>query len=417
MGRTISEKILARHATGQDVRPGQYIIADIDMVVLSEGLSLVLDEFNSIGSGKVFDPARMMIAPCQTTPNKDLDAGRHSLRTKLFAQEQGITNYFEVGRGGIMHVVCAEKGLVHPGDLLVGSDSHSCTNGALGAFCVSLGLGFAPALATGDVWLKVPSSARIDLQGKLGKWVGAKDIMLHLITTYGSDGFLYQAMEFHGPLLAELSQSERFVLCNMAVEAGAKTGIVSPDSVTREYLTGRSARAFEPVLADPDADYAQKLTIDVTGLEPQVALPGNPSNGVPVTSVDATPVDQVFIGSCSNGRIEDLRISAGVLKGRRVHPRVRVVLLPGSHEVFVQAAKEGLIEIFAEAGVAVGPAGCGPCAGLNLGVLGDGEVAVSTANRNFAGRMGPPSSKVYLANPAVAAASAVAGRIVSPDAL
>lgn len=414
MGNTIAEKILARHAGRKGVEPDEYITARVDMVVLSEGLSLVLDDFNSLGSGKVFDPERLIVSPCQTTPSKDLSAAFHSLRTRRFVQEQGIRNYFEVGRGGIMHLVTAENGFALPGEILVGSDSHTCTNGALGAMCVSLGLGFAPTLATGETWFKVPHSARVVVEGRARPWVGAKDVMLHLLASRGSDGFLYQSMEFYGSFVSEASMSERFVLCNMAVEAGAKTGIVPPDDTTLTYLKGRARRSFEVVTSDPDARFAGEMRIDVSALEPHVALPGNPANGVPISQVGRVEIDQVFIGSCSNGRIEDLRICASILEGRQVHPRVRVVLMPGSHAVYTQAAREGLLATFAAAGISVGPAGCGACAGFNAGVLGDGERAISTANRNFKGRMGPPSSQVFLANPAVAAASAVAGHILSP---
>ncbi len=417
MGRTIAEKILARHTPGGNAVPGEYIFANVDMVVLSEGLSLVLDEFKSIGAPGVFDPERLVVSPCQTTPSKDLDAAMHNLRTRNFVREYKLPNYFDVGRGGIMHVVAAENGFVHPGEILVGSDSHTCTNGALGAFCVSLGLGFAPTLATGRTWFRVPQSARIRLEGELAPWVGAKDIMLHLLARYGSDGFLYQSIEFHGALVSAMPLSERFVLCNLAVEAGAKTGIVPPDETTYAYLRDRARRNYVPELPDADAHYAQDIVLDVTGMQPHVALPDNPSNGVPISSVDDGAIDQVFIGSCSNGRIEDLRIGADIIRGRRVHPNVRAILIPGSHAVFVQAAREGLIETYSEAGFVVGPSACGPCAGLNMGVLGDGERAVSTANRNFKGRMGPASSQVYLANPAIAAATAIAGRIVTPDQL
>ena len=417
MGYTVAQKILAAHAPGRDVTPGAYVMARVDMVVLSEGLSLVLDEFRSIGTTRVFDPDRLIVSPCQTTPNKDLNAAFHSLRTKNFVREQNIANYFEMGRGGIMHVVAAENGFALPGELLVGSDSHTCTNGALGGFCVSLGLGFAPTLATGTTWFKVPESSRVRLTGRFQPWVGAKDVMLHLLASHGTDGFLYQSIEFGGEAVAQMGMSERFVLCNMAVEAGAKTGVIPADETTLAYLEGRAKRTFDPVHPDPDARYVKDVEIDVSALVPFVSLPGNPARGVPVSDVGDVEIDQVFIGSCSNGRIEDLRICASVMKGHRVHPRVRVILMPGSHAVYLQAAREGLLETFAEAGVTVGHAGCGPCAGFSMGVLGEGERAISTANRNFKGRMGPPSSEVYLANPAVAAASAIAGRIASPQEL
>jgi len=414
VGKTIAEKILARHANRPAVAPGDYVTADVDMVVLSEGLSLVLEDFRSLGRGRVFDPERLIVSPCQTTPSKDLSAAFHSLRTRQFVQEQGIRNYFEIGRGGIMHLVTAENGFALPGEILVGSDSHTCTNGALGTLCVSLGLGFAPTLATGQTWFKVPHTARVVVEGAARPWVGAKDVMLHLLAEKGSDGFLYQSIEFYGSFVRDAPMSERFVLCNMAVEAGAKTGIVPPDEKTLAYLHGRAKRPFEVVTSDPDADFISEVLIDVAALEPLVALPDNPANGVPISQVGHVAIDQVFIGSCSNGRIEDLRICASILEGRQVHPRVRVVLMPGSHSVYTQAAREGLLATFAAAGVSVGPAGCGACAGFNVGVLGDGERAISPANRNFKGRMGPPSSQVYLANPAVAAASAVAGHILSP---
>jgi 3-isopropylmalate/(R)-2-methylmalate dehydratase large subunit len=414
MGRTLTEKILADHAPGQDVSPGSYIISKVDVVQASEWISLLLDEFDALQIDRVFDPERIVISSCSGSPNKDLDTAHQSLKARRFAQRFGLPHYYEVGSGGIIHILTAERGLVVPGDVVVGGDSHTCTNGALGAFFTSLGMGYAPTLATGETWFRVPESVKVSYVGALQPWVGAKDLMLHTIGRYGADGFLYRAMEFHGTVIHAMGMSERFVMCNMAAEAGAKSAIVPPDQTTVAYVSPRAKRPYRLYAPDPDARYEDEIVMDVTGLTPQVACPHSLENVRPVEEVEGIPVDQVFIGSCSNGRIEDLRQAASLLQGRRVHRDLRLIIIPGSRDIYVQAAREGLLEIFAEAGAAVGPPVCGPCAGINMGVLGEGERALSTGNRNFLGRMGSPTSEVYLANPAVAAASALKGRICHP---
>jgi 3-isopropylmalate/(R)-2-methylmalate dehydratase large subunit len=335
-----------------------------------------------------------------------------------FAREQEITHYFEVGRMGVEHALLPEKGLIRPGMLMIGADSHTCTHGALGAFATGTGsTDFAAALITGKVWLRVPESVKVVFRGRRRRWVGGKDLILHLIGRIGVNGANYQSLEFSGEAVAELPADDRFALCNMAVEAGAKNGIIPPDSITAAYLASVGIGRMEPLASDPDARYRSVIEVDVGALEPQVAFPHLPSNVRPVSDVGDVPLDQVFIGSCTNGRISDLREAAGVLKGRTVHPRVRLIVIPATQEIYRQAGREGLIDLFIEAGGAVSTPTCGPCLGGHMGILAAGERAAATSNRNFLGRMGHERSEVYLVNPAVAAASAVAGRLASPESL
>ncbi len=364
----------------------------------------------------MFDRDRVVLTPDHFTPNKDIEAAEQCAFMREFALEQGLTNYFEVGEVGIEHVLLPEKGLVIPGDLVVGADSHTCTYGALGAFSTGMGsTDLAGAMALGETWLKVPPTICFVYDGKLPAWIGGKDLILHTIGRIGVDGALYRAMEFRGEAVDELSMDGRFTMANMAIEAGGKNGIFQVDAKTLDYVAGRSAR--EPVVyaSDEDASYDEVVHLDVSGLEPQVALPHLPSNVRPVSEVGEVRLDQVVIGSCTNGREEDLRIAAELLKGREVRKGLRCIVFPGTPAVLLHALEQGWLETFLRAGALVSPPTCGPCLGGHMGILAKGERALATTNRNFVGSMGHPGSEVYLAGPAVAAASAVAGRIVSPE--
>ncbi|MEW6459411.1 MAG: 3-isopropylmalate dehydratase large subunit, partial [Bacillota bacterium] len=372
-------------------------------------------EFEKIGVERVFDPDRVYLVPDHFTPNKDIKSAEQAKEMREFARRQGLTYYFEVGRMGIEHCLLPEQGLVGPGDVIIGADSHTCTYGALGAFATGVGsTDLAAAMALGETWFKVPESVKFVYEGELPEWVGGKDLILYTIGDIGVEGALYQAMEFTGPAIANLSMDGRFTMANMAIEAGAKNGIIAPDIRTLEYVQGRTIRPFELFASDPDAVYARTITYDVSKIEPQVAFPHSPDNTRPVTEAGRVDIDQVVIGSCTNGRMEDLRLAARVLERRRVHAGVRLIVIPGTQEIYRQAMEEGLLAIFIQAGAAVSTPTCGPCLGGHMGVLARGERAVATTNRNFVGRMGHPESEVYLTNPAVAAASAVLGRIAHP---
>lgn len=419
MGMTLAEKILAAHCDQPVVRPGQFITARVDLVLASE-LSgvLAIEEFEKIrGADRVFDPDKIVFVFDHFTPNKDIQSAEIVRRCREFSQRTGI-RYYDVGRAGIQHVLLPEQGLVSPGDLVAGADSHTCTYGALGAFGTGIGsTDAAAAMALGEVWLKVPESIKLIYHGKPGRWVGGKDIILHTIARLGVDGARYRAMEFTGEAIRALGMADRFTIANMAIEAGAKTGLIAPDEKTVAFVQragGRTDRLYQP---DPDAEYAAIYEFDVSNLKPQVAFPFLPENARPVEEANGIEIDQVVIGMCTNGTLDDLRIAARILKGRKVHPRVRAIIIPGTQKVYLDAVREGLIEIFIEAHCVVSTPTCGPCLGGHMGVLAAGERAVSTSNRNFVGRMGHPTSEVYLASPAVAAASAIAGRIVGPDEL
>lgn len=419
MSMTITEKILAAHAGRDTVQPGDIINARVDLVLANELSALVaIQEFERMhGADRVFDPGRVVIVPDHFTPNKDIQAATVAQRVREFARDQGVI-YFEVGRMGIEHIILPEKGLVVPGDLVVGGDSHTCTYGALGAFSTGVGsTDVAAAFALGEVWLRVPPSIKIFYHGRRRPWVTGKDLILYTIGLLGVDGAIYHALEFAGPALAGLSMADRFSMANMAVEAGAKNGIFEADAITEAYVTAASSRPYRLFRSDPDAVYAQVLEIDVEEVEPQVAFPHLPENARPVSAAGHVAVDQVVIGSCTNGRIEDLRLAAGILRGRRIHPRVRVIVIPGSQQVYLQAVREGLVEVFLEAECVVSTPTCGPCVGGHMGILAAGERCLSTTNRNFVGRMGHKTSEIYLAGPAVAAATAVMGRIAAPDEL
>jgi 3-isopropylmalate/(R)-2-methylmalate dehydratase large subunit len=386
-------------------------------IVLSNDITapIAIREFEKLGVERVFDRERVIMVPDHFTPNKDIKSADQCLEMRQFVRDQRLSNYFEVGRAGIEHVLLPEQGLVVPGDVVVGADSHTCTYGALGAFATGMGsTDIAVAMATGRIWMRVPQTVKIVYSGALQPWVGGKDLILHTIGKIGVGGARYQAIEFVGPTIDELTMAGRFTMANMAIEAGAKAGLFGVDDTTRAYLKGRAGRKHRAYASDPDASYDRVLEIDASGIEPQVAFPHLPENVRPVHEAGHVPVDQTVIGSCTNGRIEDLREAAGVLQGRQVHPDVRCIVLPGSQHVYLEALREGVLETFVEAGAVVSTPTCGPCMGGHMGVLAEGERAVTTTNRNFRGRMGHPDSEVYLSSPAVAAASAVAGRIVGP---
>lgn len=416
---TITEKILGAHSSTGEIRAGEFANCRVDLVLGNDVTTpAALKEFKKIGAKSVFDKEKIVIVPDHFTPNKDIKSAEQARAVRLFAKEQGLVHYFEVGRMGIEHVLLPDQGLIAPGELIIGADSHTCTYGALGAFATGVGsTDMACAMAIGEVWLRVPETLKFIYFGKRRPWVSGKDLILRTIAHIGVDGALYKAMEFTGEAIADLQMSDRFTMANMAIEAGAKNGIFEPDEKTLEYLKGRVKREFEIVRSDPDASYADIFEFDVGTIEPQVAFPHLPENSKPISEVGNIPIDQAVIGSCTNGRLEDLRIAARVLQGKKVHPDVRLIVIPGTQEIYAKALQEGIIMVFIEAGAAVSTPTCGPCLGGHMGILAEGERAISTTNRNFVGRMGHPKSEVYLANPAIAAASAVLGRIGSPEEL
>ena len=419
MGMTITEKILAAHAGQNSVTPGDLINVKLDLVLGNDITApIAIKEFRQIGVEKVFDKDRVVIVPDHFAPNKDIDSAEQCKMVREFAYEQDLTNYFEVGRMGIEHALLPEQGLVGPGDAVIGADSHTCTYGALGAFSTGVGsTDLAAAMATGETWLKVPSSIKFVFKGQLNPMVTGKDLILYTIGKIGVDGALYQAMEFTGEAISALSMDSRLSMCNMAIEAGGKSGIIAPDEKTLDYVEGRAIREFTVYESDADAEYATIYEWDVSDIELQVAFPHLPSNTRGISEVGDVTIDQVVIGSCTNGRLEDLRIAAQVLKGREVDRKIRCIIIPATQDIYRQAMKEGLLDIFVEAKAAVSTPTCGPCLGGHMGILAKGERALATTNRNFVGRMGHPGSEVYLSGPAVAAASAVAGKIISPDSL
>jgi len=417
MPMTLSERILAAHCGEAEVQPGQFISARVDFALANDITApLAIKAFHEMGARRVFDPERVALVLDHYVPAKDVASAAQSKVVRDFAHEQGITHFYDVGRGGVEHALLPEKGLVVPGDVVIGADSHTCTYGALGCFSTGVGsTDLAAVLALGECWLMVPESIKFVLTGKPGPWVCGKDVILHLIGKIGVSGARYQAMEFVGEGVAHLTMSDRLTMANMAIEAGGKNGVFPVDEVTREYLDGRAQREWRECAADPGAAYAAEHRIDLRALELQVALPHLPENSVPVSQVGEVPIDQVFIGSCTNGALDDLRVAARVLKGRKVHPGVRLIVIPATTTVFSQGVAEGIAETVTAAGGAYSTPTCGPCLGGHMGVLAAGERCVATSNRNFKGRMGDPASEVYLTGPAVAAASAVAGRIVHPD--
>ena len=419
MTMTITEKVLAAHSGQAEARPGQFVMARLDLMLGNDITApIAIEEFRRIGASHVVDSARVVLVADHSTPNKDIKSAEQCRLMREFSDQQGVEHFYDVGRGGIEHALLPEEGLVAPGECIIGADSHTCTYGALGAFATGVGsTDLAVAMATGECWLRVPESIKVVYRGKLKPWVGGKDLILHTIGLIGVSGATYQALELCGETIEALPMSDRLTMCNMAIEAGAKNGIIAPDATTEQYMRSVTDRPYRPAVSDPDAAYARTLTIDCSQLDLQVALPHLPENAKPVREVGDIPIDQSVIGSCTNGRIEDLRIAAAILKGRQVHPRVRLIVIPATPRVQLQAIREGLAEIFLTAGGALSTPTCGPCLGGHMGVLARGERAVATTNRNFVGRMGHPESEVYLAGPAVAAASAVLGRIAGPEEL
>ena len=416
MSMTMTQKILAAKAGLKEVHAGQFIEANIDLALGNDITTPVaIKEFMKTGRDKVFDKEKIALVPDHFTPNKDIKAAEQCKMIRDFAYEQGLTNYFEVGEMGIEHCLIPEKGLAVPGDAIIGADSHTCTYGALGAFSTGVGsTDLAATMARGKCWFKVPAAIKFNLTGKLQKWVSGKDLILHIIGMIGVDGALYQSMEFAGDGVAALTMDDRFTIANMAIEAGAKNGIFPVDEQTIAYVKEHSIKPYQVFEADEDAEYSRVIDIDLSTLRPTVAFPHLPENTKTIDEVGDIIVDQVVIGSCTNGRITDLRIAADILRGRKVKKGVRVIVFPGTQAIYLQAVKEGLVTDIVEAGAAFSTPTCGPCLGGHMGILAAGERSISTTNRNFVGRMGHVESEVYLASPAVAAASALTGRIEDP---
>lgn len=419
MGQTITQKILAAHCGKEQVEPGELINAKLDVVLGNDITApIAIEEFAKTGAETVFDKDRVMLVPDHSTPNKDIKSATLVKTMREFARKHNITNFFEIGKMGVEHTLLPDEGLVLPGDAIIGADSHTCTYGALGAFSTGVGsTDLACAMALGETWFKVPEAIKFVYYGKMPKWVSGKDLILYTIGKIGVDGALYCSMEFTGEAISEMEMAGRFTMCNMAIEAGGKNGIIEPDDKTLDYVKARAKREFKLYKSDADATYREVIEIDVSKLEPIVSFPHLPENAKPISEATHIKIDQSVIGSCTNGRIEDLRVAADILKGRKVHPDVRLIVIPATQEIFMQSIKEGLTQIFVEAGGAVSTPTCGPCLGGHMGVLAEGERSVATTNRNFVGRMGHVKSEVYLANPAIAAASAVLGRLGSPEEL
>ena len=419
MGMTITEKILARHAGLDRVRPGELINARIDIALGNDITApLAIEQFYKSGAQVVFDKSRVVLIPDHFVPNKDIKSALQAKTLRDFAHEQDLLYFFDAGDMGIEHVLLPEKGIVLPGDLVIGADSHTCTYGGLGAFATGVGsTDLAAAMITGEVWLKVPETIKLIYNGELNPWVEGKDLILYTIGDIGVDGALYRALEFSGPAISNLGMAGRLTMANMAIEAGGKNGIIAPDAVTEEYVSTRAVRKYEFFQSDNDSDYKDIRKYDISNIEPQVAFPHLPENTRGISEVGKIPIDQVVIGSCTNGRIEDLRTAATVLKGKKVAKGIRLIIIPATPYVYRSALTEGLFDIFLDAGAIISPPTCGPCLGGHMGVLAKGERAIATTNRNFVGRMGHPESEVYLSNPAVAAASSILGRIGGPNEL
>ena len=419
MGMTMTQKILAAHAGLESVKAGQLIEADLDLVLGNDITSPVaVNEFYKLKLEKVFDKEKVAIVPDHFTPNKDIKAAEQNKMIREFVKEKEITNYFDVGEMGIEHCLIPEKGLVVAGDVAIGADSHTCTYGALGAFSTGIGsTDMAAGMAIGKCWFKVPSAIKFVLKNKPAKWISGKDIILHIIGIIGVDGALYRSMEFVGDGIKYLSIDDRFTMANMAIEAGGKNGIFPVDDVTIEYLKEHSDREWKVFEADEDAEYDEVYEIDLSTLRPTVAFPHLPENTRPIDDVGDIEVDQVVIGSCTNGRISDLRIARDIIKGKKIKKGIRCIVFPGTQKIYLQALEEGIIRDLVEAGAVFSTSTCGPCLGGHMGILAKGERAVSTTNRNFVGRMGHVESEVYLASPAVAAASALTGKITNPEAV
>ncbi len=417
MGHTIAEKIIAAHAGKKEVFPGDMVMAKVDLVLANDITApLAIKVLEEHGINKVFDPEKIALVMDHFTPPKDIKAATQVKYVREFARKHGIKHYYDGGQVGIEHTLLPEKGLVRPGMLVVGADSHTCTYGALGAFSTGMGsTDIAYAMATGEVWLKVPETMKFIYRGKLKKWVTSKDLILYTIGQIGVDGALYRVMEFDGEVIRNLSVEARLTMANMAIEAGGKAGIIAPDEKTIAYVKERTNEPFEIYQSDPDAEYHSVYEWDVSDLDPVVAHPYSPDNVKSVWESTNITIDQVFIGSCTNGKYEDLKIAAEILKGKKVHPYVRCIVIPATPGVYKRALEEGIIQTLLDAGCVIGPCTCGPCLGGHMGILAPGERCVSTSNRNFPGRMGHVTAEVYLASPAVAAASAVLGRIAHPE--
>ncbi|MCD7879279.1 MAG: 3-isopropylmalate dehydratase large subunit [Candidatus Gastranaerophilales bacterium] len=415
----ITKKILAQHSGLKEVSAGQLITAKVDITLANDITGPVaINEFNKIGVNKVFDKDRVVFVPDHFVPNRDIKSAQQVKQVREFAKSQNLKHFFEVGRMGIEHALLPDNGIVTAGDIVIGADSHTCTYGALGAFSTGMGsTDIACAMASGETWLKVPSAIKVEFNGKLNKYVTAKDLILYLIGDIGVDGALYKTLEIGGSTIREMPMDGRFTICNMAIEAGAKNGIIEPDEITKKYLEGRSLRPYKFYTSDKDAEYERVITYNTEEIEPVVAFPHLSENTKPVSQAGNIKIDQAIIGSCTNGRLSDIQAAAEILKGKKVHPDVRLIVFPATQEIYLKALRAGYIETIIEAGGAVSTPTCGPCLGGHAGILAAGERAISTTNRNFVGRMGHVDSEVYLASPYVAAASAIAGRITSPDSI
>lgn len=416
MGMTMTQKILAAHAGLDSVTAGQLIEAKLDMVLGNDVTSPVaINEMNKFGKTNVFDKTRISLVMDHFTPNKDIQSAQNCKQVREFAKAHGITHYYDVGKMGIEHALLPEQGIVACGDCIIGADSHTCTYGALGAFSTGVGsTDMAAGMVTGKAWFKVPSAIKVVITGKKAPYISGKDVILHLIGEIGVDGALYKSLEFTGDGISELSMDDRLCISNMAIECGAKNGIFPVDDITLQYVNGRAEREYTIYEADDDAEYDSEIVIDLNTLRPTVAFPHLPENTHTIDEIDKIEIDQVVIGSCTNGRMEDMRTAAEIMKGHKVADGVRVIVIPATQNIYLQCIKEGLTEIFIEAGAIVSTPTCGPCLGGHMGILAAGERAVSTSNRNFVGRMGHTESEIYLASPAVAAASAVKGYIADP---
>jgi len=414
---TITEIILAAHCGRKEVSAGELINAKVDLILANDITApIAITEFKKIGAKSVFDRDRVAFIPDHFAPQKDIKAAEQCKMLRDFSKEYDLGLYFEVGRMGVEHALLPEQGLVAPGDLVIGADSHTCTYGGLGAFATGVGsTDVASAMATGECWFKVPESMKFIYYGKLNKWVGGKDLILHTIGDIGVDGALYRAMEFTGEVISSLPMYGRLTMCNMAIEAGGKNGIIAPDAVTEQYVKGRAKREYKFYSSGEDAKYVEVREYDCSKIPLTVSCPHLPSNTKPAVELSSIAIDQVVVGSCTNGRLEDLREAAQVIKGKEVNSNVRMIVIPATQQIYLDSMKEGLAEIFVKAGAVFSTPTCGPCLGGHMGILAKGEKAIATTNRNFVGRMGHPESEVYLSNPAVAAASAVLGRIAVPD--
>jgi 3-isopropylmalate/(R)-2-methylmalate dehydratase large subunit len=415
--QTITEKILAVHCARESVSPGDFIEARADLCLGNDITApIAIREFEALGAPKVFDSRRIALVPDHFTPNKDIKSAEQAKILRDFAQKHDLELYFEVGQMGVEHALLPEQGLVVSGDLVVGADSHTCTYGALGAFSTGVGsTDLAACMATGEVWLRVPETMKFVFKGARRKWVGGKDLILYTIGKIGVDGALYRAMEFTGPAIENLPMDDRLSMCNMAIEAGGKNGIIAPDRITADYEAGRAQRPTRIYASDPDAAYHSVHEYDVAAIDLQVSMPHLPSNAKAVGEVAGTKLDQVVIGSCTNGRLSDLEVAAAIMKGRKVAKGLRVIVIPATQKIYLEAMRRGWLEIFVEAGAAVSTPTCGPCLGGHMGILAAGERCLATTNRNFVGRMGHVKSEVWLAGPAVAAASSLTGVITHPD--